>query len=154
MATAVEWASRTPTRLNVHRLMDGDARESSLSTFMCVCVCGIAAISSLLLLSISQPMKADHPDFARRVHEEMLNCQRWSDIRRTKSFLKKKALKKRQETKQTTWFSRQVTRPWSLMVESIVLQCKISPFILNNTSNLLLLNSFGLRIFVGMPQGP
>lgn len=78
----------------MHRLMDGDARESSLSTFMCVCVCGIAAISSLLLLSISQPMKADHPDFARRVHEEMLNCQRWSDIRRTKKFFEKKSLEK------------------------------------------------------------
>lgn len=48
-------------------VMDGDARESSPSMFMCVCVyvrhCGD---SSLLLLSISQPMKADHPDFARR----------------------------------------------------------------------------------------
>lgn len=60
-------------------VMDGDARGSSPSMFMCVC--GIAAIPAFLLLSISQPMKADHPDFVRRSQEEMLNCKRWSDIR-------------------------------------------------------------------------
>lgn len=58
-------------------MMDGHARESS-RVYVCARHWGD---SSLLLLSISQPMKADHPDFVRRSQEEMLNYKRWSDTR-------------------------------------------------------------------------
>lgn len=45
-------------------VMDGDAHEASLSVFMCMR--SFAVSPGFLLLSISQPMKADHPDFVRR----------------------------------------------------------------------------------------
>lgn len=56
-----------------------------------------------------------------------------------------KALRNRhdgEKMKQTTWFSRQGTRPWSLMAESIVLWCEKSPLTLLNISSSLASTDF------------
>lgn len=61
-------------------VMDGDAHEASLSVFMCMR--SFAVSPGFLLLSISQPMKGDHPDFVRRSQKG--NCKRWTENTVTK----------------------------------------------------------------------
>lgn len=79
----------------------------------CLCA-GLALHCGLLLLSISQPMKADQPGFVRRSWEETLTCEKWSDVLKA---LQRKVLEKqrRHHEIQDKWldFSRQGSRRWS-----------------------------------------
>lgn len=91
---------------------------SSPSTYVCAALQRVQP----LLLSISHPMKADHPDFVRRNQEEMLSCIRWSDIQQEALANNKESLGKKQDlekTEQRTWLSRKVSGAWSLMLSPL-----------------------------------
>lgn len=95
-------------------VMDGDAHESSLSMFMCVC--GIAASPAFYCCPLVSQWR-----LTTQILWGVAKRKCWTakdGVTSDRKHCKKetKTLKKRQDhekTKQTTWFSRQVSRPWT-----------------------------------------